>query len=397
MTSLQETPYRIEPCLLDHPPLAIADLIADLVSASVNLGKQLPAKSIASLADLVVVMNCYYSNLIENHATLPLDIERALAENFDTDPKRRNLQIEAVAHIKVQKIIDRLFREGSLPEPASIEFICFLHRTFCEHLPDELLTIEGANYRMEPGRFRHLDRHNVKVGRHLPPASEFVDEFMRYFENRYRFDNMGTSGKIIAMAAAHHRFNYIHPFPDGNGRVSRLMSYAMGLKIGIGANGLWSIARGLARGLPDAPDGRKQYKTMMDYADTPRQGDLDGRGNLSQKALIKYIEWFLQVCLDQVTFMGNLFDLENLLGRLKEYTQRHQLKPEAFQLLERILRYGELPRGEASSATGLKERAARMLLSDLIELGIVGSDTPKTPVSLRFPAAEIDTLFPRLL
>ncbi|WP_287429078.1 Fic family protein, partial [Sphingobium sp.] len=47
------------------------------------------------------------------------------------------------------------------------------------------------------------------------------------------------------LATAHHRFNWIHPFPDGNGRVSRLMSHAMALKAGIGAHGLWSVSRGL--------------------------------------------------------------------------------------------------------------------------------------------------------
>lgn len=61
---------------------------------------------------------------------------------------------------------------------------------------------------------------------------------------------------------------------------------------------------------------------MMDYADTPRQGDLDGRGGLSERALTDYVVWFLKVCLDQVTFMGGLFDLERLGERLKLYTQQ---------------------------------------------------------------------------
>lgn len=108
---------------------------------------------------------------------------------------------------------------------------------------------------------------------------------MRYFERRYRLAPMGKGGRIIALATAHHRLNYIHPFPDGNGRVSRLMSHAMGLSAGIGAGGLWSVSRGLARGL----QSRHEYKQMMDYADSPRQGDLDGRGNLSQKALVEFI------------------------------------------------------------------------------------------------------------
>jgi Fic family protein len=83
------------------------------------------------------------------------------------------------------------------------------------------------------------------------------------------------------MATAHHRFNYIHPFYDGNGRVSRLMSHAMAHHAGIGAGGLWSVSRGLARGLQDGLPGREEYREMMQLADRVRQGDRDGRGNLS--------------------------------------------------------------------------------------------------------------------
>lgn len=97
---------------------------------------------------------------------------------------------------------------------------------------------------------------------------------MDYFARRYRFEKLGKAGRTLAIPAAHHRFNYIHPFPDGNGRVSRLMSHAMAHEAGIAAHGLWSISRGLARGL----ESRKDYKRMMDHADMPRQGDLDGRG-----------------------------------------------------------------------------------------------------------------------
>jgi hypothetical protein len=62
----------------------------------------------------------------------------------------------------------------------------------------------------------------------------------------------------------------------------------------------------------------------------------------------------------------------------------------------RIRRTGEMPRGEAERITGLKERSARMVLSSLVEDGILGSQTPKGPVSLRFPSHAVDILFPRL-
>jgi Fic family protein len=216
---------------------------------------------------------------------------------------------------------------------------------------------------------------------------------MNHFESRYRFAQMGKSGRILAVAAAHHRFNYIHPFPDGNGRVSRLMSHAMGLAASIGAHGLWSISRGLARGL----ESRAEYKRMLDHADMPRQGDLDGRGNLSQRALTEFILWFLRVSLDQVMFMTGMFELDGLAGRLRDYVNRSKtLRPEAARLLEEALIRGEFDRGQAARIAGLPERTARRVLNEVIAGGLLASDTPKGPVSLRFPMSTLDILFPRL-
>lgn len=394
MAALDETPSRIEPCLLDETSATILDLVASLSGATHALGARLHPKSAAGLAELVRVMNCYYSNLIEGHNTTPREIERALQDRLDASEERRNLQLEARAHIRVQREVDGLHAGGKPPEPAAAEFIRWLHRSFYEDAPEAMLRIEGAGrmLRMTPGEFRSRPEEDVDVGRHLPPSSERVEAFMAYFERRYRFAELGMGSRIIAIAAAHHRLNYIHPFLDGNGRVSRLMSHAMALQAGIGAHGLWSVSRGLARGL----ESRGDYKRMMDYADSPRQGDLDGRGNLSRRALAEFTEWFLRACLDQVTFMGGLFALDTLVDRLKAYVDRRELKPEAFSLLEQALQRGVLPRGDAAGVTGLRERSARDLLGALVADGILASDTPKGPVSLRFPLHAAEMLFPAL-
>ncbi|MEX2271066.1 MAG: Fic family protein [Vicinamibacterales bacterium] len=251
----------------------------------------------------------------------------------------------------------------------------------------------GRDFVMIPGEWRPRPEHDVAVGRHLPPSSHRVNAFMEYFADRYRFDRMGKAARIVAVAAAHHRLNYIHPFPDGNGRVSRLMSHAMAWNAGIAAHGLWSISRGLARGL----HSRTEYKQMMDLADSPRQDDMDGRGNLSEKALREFVTWFLKIALDQVNFMSGLFELDNLAARLRALVaERTNLKPEAAYLLESALSRGEIERGEVSRVTGLPERSSRRLVSDIVAEGLLGSETPKGPLSLRFPADSLEVLFPRL-
>ena len=390
-----ESPSRIEPARLTSVPEHVNDLVAELSAATSALGIRLHLKTASNLADLVRTMNCYYSNLIEGHNTRPRDIERALAGDFDTDEKRRNLQIEAAAHIRVQRKIDTLFANDELTEPASLKFIQWLHKEIYLDASKEMLTIksESSSFLMTPGEWRLLPKHDNAVGRHVPPSSDRVADFMTYYEGKYRFKNMGTGTRILAMASGHHRFNYIHPFPDGNGRVSRLMSHAMGLSAGIGAHGLWSISRGLARGI----ESRSEYKTNMDYADTPRQGDLDGRGNLSEKALIDFVTWFLKISIDQVEFMSGLFDLGKLSGRLQRYVERNdELKPEANNLLQEALLRGEFERGEVPRITGLPERTARRVVNSVIDQGLLASQTPKSPVSLRFPAKSLDDLFPKL-
>lgn len=377
-------------------PEVVADLVSELSSESAILGAKLHPLTAQNLASLVRIMNTYYSNLIEGHDTRPRDIERALARDFDDDFSQRNLQLEAAAHVLVQEKVDQLAATNTLPEPASVDFIKWLHLEFFKDAPPEMLTLKSTQNKsitIAPGIFRHGKQQDVSAGRHWPPSSDRVNDFMSHFESRYKFATLGKSAQITAIASAHHRLNYIHPFPDGNGRVSRLMSHAMGLKAGIGAHGLWSISRGLARGL----ESRGDYKKMMDLADMPRQGDLDGRGNLSERALIYFTTWFLKVCLDQVRFMSDLFDLQNLEKRLKRYVEiTPSLRPESFLLLQEALLRGEFQRGDAPRITGLPERSARRVIIELVNTGILASATPKGPLSLRFPASTLEVLFPKL-
>ena len=166
----------------------------------------------------------------------------------------------------------------------------------------------------------------------------------------------------------------------------------MGLYAGIGASGLWSVSRGLSRGI----DGRMTYQQMMDHADMKRQGDFDGRGNLSKRALTDFIDWFIDVCIDQINFMERLYDFDAMGSRLEKYVTAHELRVESIYILKHVWRNGELTRGEAIAATGLGERTGRTVLASLLEKGVLGSDTAKGQVSLRFPVESIDIFFPRL-
>ena len=335
-------------------------------------------------------MNSYYSNLIEGHNTRPREIEQALKSNFSSKPETRNLQLEGAAHVRVQAAIDDLYARKSLPDPTSAGFIQWLHREFFKEMPTELLQLDGVP--IVPGKWR-AELPEVAVGYHQPPSFQRLPDFMAYFEVQYGSVRNLEAVRLLAIPAAHHRMNYIHPFRDGNGRVSRLMSHAMLLQAGLGAHGLWSISRGLARGLND----RTQYKIMMNNADTPRQGDTDGRGNLSTRALRDFTAWFLRVCADQIEFMSGLFAFDSLSDRMRSLVeQSEELPNDSVPLLRAILHEGEVERGEVPQILMRPERTARRIVQQLVDHGLLASETPKGKLHLQFPQDYLEKLFPKL-
>src|SRR5207237_1615226 len=105
----------------------LADVVVDIAARSAGFRRSLPEQVLTALADLVRAMNCYYSNLIEGHDTHPVDIERALRNDYSGDAQKRDLQLEARAHITVQRWIDA---GGLRGRSTTVEGLCEIHRRF---------------------------------------------------------------------------------------------------------------------------------------------------------------------------------------------------------------------------------------------------------------------------
>ena len=376
-----ESPAEMEPLLIGETSRfrgSLTDFAVELAQKAAGIRRSLPESLLKSLADLVRSMNCYYSNLIEGHYTHPIDIERALKNDYSKDASKRDLQLEAKAHVAVQKRID----EGGLKGRAvTTEGICEIHRRFCAELPEALLWVEDPEnmerVRVVPGELRKRD---VKVGGHVAISAGAVPRFLKRFEHVY--NHLGKTDSILAAAPAHHRLLWIHPFLDGNGRVARLMSHASLLET-LDTGAVWSVARGLARNV-------EEYKRHLAACDAPRRNDLDGRGNLSEEALASFSEFFLKACTDQVSFMESLMQPDRLRARIllwaEEEIKLKNLPPRSGRVLEALLYRGELPRGDVASAAGVVERHARRVVSALMDRGVLASDSPRAPLRLVFPA-----------
>jgi len=219
------------------------------------------------------VINTYYSNLIEGNATRPAEIRAAQRGDYSADGAKRDLQQESLAHMAVQQwCYEQNLSLDALFQP---EFFLALHQQFYQRIPESLWWIkdvQGNNLdQIVPGQWR---RRGVVVGRHVPPEPEDLTALMASFCETYHPSRYKGDRKLVAIMAAHHRFAWIHPFQDGNGRVGRLFTDTALKAAGLDSCGAWSLSRGLAK-------TANQYKTLLAEADSPRQGDYDGRGALT--------------------------------------------------------------------------------------------------------------------
>lgn len=339
-----------------------------------------------AVSAVVADMNSYYSNLIEGHHTYPKDIERALQNDFSSNLQERDKQLLGLAHVKTENAILSSATEENIFTPGTLLKI---HETFYANLPESMRLSKsqsGKEYQIIPGKFRNFE---VAMGAHQPPASKSLEKFISRFCEAYK--NIPIGEILIAAAASHHRLAWIHPFGDGNGRVVRIFTSSLLKAYGLNGGGIWSISRGLAR-------NRSQYYAKLAIADQDRQGDLDGRGTLSERSLVEFCEFFLSTMLDQMDFMLGILKLDSVISR---YTRlMHEVFPKKSELCLRIIKelwtFGETPRGKICEITGMSERASRAILSELESKGFVKSDSLKTPVHINISADISEQIFPNL-
>lgn len=372
----------------------LKELAIEILRQAEGLVKCAQPPTVRSVRELLWSMNCYYSNLIEGHNTRPIDIDRALRRDYSSDSTVRHLQLESVAHIEVQKLMEQRLASDSNLLITEQTFLCWLHQEFYERLPEEFLIVKSSddklNDKVIPGELRTRE---VEVGKHIPPLHDALPRFLKRFHEVYNPEQKNDLEKILISAAAHHRLTWIHPFLDGNGRVVRLFSDAYFHKANIDGYGLWNLSRGLARKKSD-------YLKYLAIADSRRQGDLDGRGNLSHRGLYQFTEFFLNTILDQILFMQKLLSLNEILPRIKVFAH-HQMNLEKLpkgsdKILTEVYLRGEIPRGKVGQIIGKSERSTRRVVSQLVARRLLVSDTPKGSLRLGFPPEVLSYYFPDL-
>lgn len=389
MTALYHSPHQFEPLLPSDPKQeALLSKAGDLVRAATALaGKRVPPE----LHVLLRSMNSYYTNRIEGQHTRPHEIEQALRKDFSANQELAAKQRLAVAHIEAEAALEQRYSgEAAVATLYTPQAVQDLHQELFGRLPAQDWEVNQGQT-VVPGQWRDKE---VSVGQHIAPAAAHVPEFLARWAQRYGSVRRGEAA-LVAMACAHHRLGWIHPFMDGNGRVMRLHTHLVLHALGL-SNGLWSPLRGLAR-------SQDRYYLLLAEADSTRRSDLDGRGNLSEQALVAWADYVLGICLDQVAFMQQMLDFDAIKQRIEgtlvyEGTvNKSGVRLESLRALHYLFLSGEeLARGEFKSMLGLSDRIATDALGALVKRGFLRSDSPQGKVRFGLPQHALRFLFPRL-
>jgi Fic family protein len=386
---MYDAPHQFEPLLPSdarmEPLLAKAH---DLSRAATLLaGTRVPPE----LHSLLRSMNSYYTNRIEGQHTRPHEIDQALRKDFSKDAKLAAKQRLAVAHIEAEVALEQRYAgEEGARALYSVDALRAMHQElFGRSLAKDLLTDEGEP--IAPGQLRLRE---VRVGEHVAPAFASVPAFLQRWASYYGNVRRGEAA-LVAMACAHQRLGWVHPFVDGNGRVMRLHTHTVLSALGY-TGGLWSPLRGFAR-------STERYYALLADADSQRRSDLDGRGNLSEQALIAWADYVLDICLDQVAFMAGMLDFETLKARIEaclvfEATvEKSGVRQESLRGMHYLFLSGdEMARGDFKAMLGMSDRGATDALGALVKRGLLKSDSPQGKVRFGLPQHALRFMFPRL-
>ena len=216
------------PALPSELPADILEKASLLPAKAAFLDGRLAPATRARLAALLEVTNTYYSNLIEGQYSAPADMQRAQAA-----PKRERKQLTdlAMQQLGVQTGFERLMRRWDKDIVWQTMFSPWLvqqaHKALFRYAPPEQLKLHNSERYLVPGKLRSEPDEQVEVGNHLAPDAQVVSpmlELLQQFMGSYS----DPRTRLIATLAYHHRLAWVHPFMDGNGRLSRfLFHYAL--------------------------------------------------------------------------------------------------------------------------------------------------------------------------
>jgi Fic family protein len=326
----------------------LVDVVTELEHLRrLRLGGSTPAQVFFQLKHIFHMLESLGSARIEgNHTTLADYVESRLG----VKPVPLSDQLREMANIEeAMSYIEEHFEPG---QDVTEHWVRELHAMTVNGLEREGDVTPGA-YRQKPVQISKSD--------HLPPNPVTVQQYMAELVG---FINRPDPAKydLIKVALAHHRFSWVHPFNNGNGRVVRLLTYTLLIKYGFNVRAGGRVLNPTAVFCND----RDRYYAMLGLADT---GTSDG--------LEKWCVYVLSGMLDELRKVDRLADATYLIERILTPALHHARQRELITELEQhvLLATARLGIAKASDLKEpmheLSERQRTYLISKLVERGML--------------------------
>lgn len=375
----------------------LKDMATQVIADSARLEGSIAPETAENLGEQLRLLNSYHSNRIEGHKTGILDIRKALDGTFRPEDHGRYNQQLCAAHVRTEKKMMELVKGNEL-NPFDTVFLPLLHKHFYNELPPEhqhCHTNGGfTKHKVMPGQFR--DKVVSVDGIHqLGPDAEFVPELYTKILHLYSPNNNHGDDRLLAILSSHHRLTWLHPFRDGNGRMTRLHTTAAMAYIGVNQCNLWSLSRAFSR------EKQNQFAYQVNLQDAD---------SFTDESLADFIMFCLDQCLDQIQFIGRLLNITTMENRIEHYFTKklpemshymedakdlsHTLKnPNITRLMCSIFRSGKISRGEAYEILGVKRKRGGELIKPLIKHGLLLPSSERGPLLFGFPEKAMPEYF----
>lgn len=319
--------FTHHPLRLLNPSFAspLLDVLTDLeYLRRLQLQGTTPWPVFMQLKQVFHVLESLASARIEgNHTTLADYVEAKVL-----DGPNQSEQLQEIANIEraMQQVEDSV-EPGA---PVTEHLLRGLHATTVNALVREGDANPGA-YRPGPVKIAQAD--------HLPPEAAQVPDYMTELVT---FINQKDAPKydLMKVALAHHRFAWIHPFGNGNGRVVRLLTYAMLIKYGFRVNEGGRLLNPAAVFCAD----RNVYYARLGEADAG-----------TEDALERWCVYVLSGVRDEMTKVDRLADYEHLkakvlLPAVNHARERQQITPLEQAVLVTTIKAGTVKAGDLEAA-----------------------------------------------
>ena len=317
----------------------LANIILDLEKLRTKqLGGDVPPYIFFQLKDIFHILETLGSARIEgNNTTLSEYVEKIIEDEIKDESSNEIENLENAI-----KFIEKNTDETTKLNRA---YISELHKI----LTKDLTPPPNGEGSRNPGNLR-IHSVSIKSSGHTPPEPLLLNDYFEKFIEFINFEHK-EQYQLLMVAIAHHRFEHIHPFDNGNGRMGRLLNYAFLIKLGF-----------------KVKDGRIINPSSVFYTNRDKYYDmLSSADSLKNEDVLNWCEYFLLGIKNEIEKIDSLLNLsyvkDNILSpTIKLSLENGHITREEFKILQYLINKDNISmKSEELSSLGITDSKKKSL------------------------------------